>query len=235
MRHLRFIALAAFILSSWAGTAHADNVIMEFIESWSGPGPYPWAKGVELQVACLPTREGAADSLARQFWNCHTGDASRVRAEFMFNVNWGDNGGNQLFTDDQFDRRNVKQLTLEAVYMHRVNSVVDIGGGIQGVRLTADAPAATSAAAAYSAATLWRTGVPFRVTFTPLGFMHFEGRARGLSRLVHLQYESTYFGGSSQASDYGNPFSRYSAKREFQSRVGVSLDIAPLLVAIHPN
>jgi hypothetical protein len=119
--------------------------------------------------------------------------------------------------------------------MHRVNSVVDIGGGIQWVRLTTDAPTAAAARLGYSEAVVWRTGVPFRVTFTPLGFMHFNGRARGLSRLVHLQYESAYFGGSSQASDYGNPFSRYSTKKEFQSRVGVSVDIAPLLVAIHPN
>ena len=231
----RVTLLVAAGIVALSGIAYADSPILEFIEGWSGPGPYTWAKGFDIRLACLPSREAAENSLRRQFWNCYTDDASRVRGLFMFNVNWGDNGGGQLFTDDLFDRRTVKELTLEAVYMHRVNSVVDIGGGIQWVRLTTDAPTAAAARLGYSEAVVWRTGVPFRVTFTPLGFMHFNGRARGVSRLVHLQYESAYFGSSSQGSDYGNPFSRYSTKREFQSRVGVSVDIAPLLVAIHPN
>ena len=233
MKRLTIFAGAALL--ALTGVARADSPILEFIEGWSGPGPYSWAKGFDIRVACLPSDAASGDSIARQFWNCQTDDASKVRGLFMFNVNWGDNGATQLFTDDPFDRRMVKQLTIEAVYMHRINSVVDIGGGLQWVRLTDDAQPATATSVAYAASTLWRTGVPFRVTFTPLGFMHFGGRARGLSRLVHLQYESAYFGGSSQASDYGNTVSRYTAKKEFQSRVAVSVDIAPLLVAIHPN
>ena len=233
MKRLTLLAVATLLAISSA--AHADSPIIEFIEGWSGPGPYSWAKGFDIRVACLPTDAAASDSRARQFWNCYTDDASKVRGLFMFNVNWGDSGGTQLFTDDPFDRRMVKQLTVEAVYMHRLTPVVDIGGGLQFVRLTDDAQPATATSVAYAASTLWRTGVPLRVTFTPLGFMRFSGRARGLPRLIHLHYESAYFGGSSQASDYGNPVSRYSAKKEFQSRVAVSVDIAPLLVAIHPN
>lgn len=231
----RLMVLAAGMLLAISNVAHADSPIIEFIEGWSGPGPYSWAKGFDIRLACLPSDAASRDTVRRQFWNCYTDDATKVRGLFMFNVNWGDNGGTQLFTDDPFDRRTVKQLTLEAVYMHRLNSVVDIGGGVQFVRLTDDAQAATATSVAYAGSTLWRTGVPLRVTFTPLGFLHFNGRARGLSRLVHLQYETAYFGGASQASDYGNPVSRYSAKKEFQSRVALAVDIAPLLVAIHPE
>ena len=223
------------LMTGSAGVAHADDWILEYIESWSGPGPYSWAKGVDLRVACLPSAAASDDSKARQFWNCYTDDASKVRGMFMLNVNWGDNGGTQLFTDDPFDHRTVKQFTIEAAYMHRLNSVVDVGGAIQWVRLTDDSQPATATSVAYSASTLWRTGPAIRVTFTPLGFMHFSGRARGVSRLVHLQYESAYFGGAATAADYGNSVSRYTARREFQSRVGISFDIAPLLVAIHPN
>ena len=232
MRRLRSIALATLMIA-WTGVAHADSWLLDYIESWSGPGPYSWAKGVDLRVACLPTAAGSRESMASQFWNCYTDDAEKVRGMFMFNVNSGDNGGTQLFSDDPLDHRTVKQLTIEAAYMHRLNSVVDVGGAIQWVRLTDDAQPATATSVAYAASTLWRTGPALRVTFTPLGFMHFSGPARGLSRLVHLQYESAYFGGTATAADYGNPVSRYTARREFQSRVAVAIDIAPLLVAIH--
>jgi hypothetical protein len=235
MRRLKIIAFAALLIAAWSSAAHADNLILEYIEAWSGPGPYTWAKGFDIRVACIPSAEAKGDSIARQFWNCHTDDPSRVRGLFMFKATWGDSSGTQLFADDPLDRRTVKQLTIDAAYMHRLNSVVDVGGAIQWVRLTDDAQAATATSVAYSASTQWRTAPALRVSFTPLGFMHFEGRARGLSRLIHLQYESAYYGGSSTALDYGNPVSRYSAKKEFQSRVAIALDIAPLLVAIHPN
>jgi hypothetical protein len=231
----RLILLAAGALLAVSSVAHADSPIIEFIEGWSGPGPYSWAKGFDIRVACLPSDAASGDSMRQQFWNCYTDDASKVRGLFKLNVNWGDNGGTQLFIDDPFDRRTVKQFTIEAAYMHRINSVVDVGGAIQWVRLTDDTQPATATSIAYTASSLWRTGPAIRVTFTPLGFVHFTGRARGVSRLVHLQYESAYFGGTATAADYGNLVSHYSARREFQSRVGISFDIAPLLVAIHPN
>jgi hypothetical protein len=234
MRAIKVVVLAA-LLSSWAAAAQADNVIMEFIESWSGPGPYAWTKGVEVQIVCLPTREAAGDSFTSQLWSCHKDDPARVRGQFTFGASWGDTGGAQPFMDDPLDRRSVKQLTIEAMYLHRLNSIVDVGGGVQWVRLTNDAQLATVTSVAYSASTQWRTGPALRVSFTPLGALHFSGRAGGLSRLIHLEYESAYFGGSWTAADYGNPVSRYSAKKEFQSRVGIAIDLAPLLVAIHPR
>ena len=234
MRRLTFIALA-LLITFGPSVAHADNSILEYIEGWSGPGPYAWTKGVEVQIWCLPTREAAKDSLRRQLWSCHTDDAARVRGQFTFGASWGDTGGSQPFMDDPLDRRTVKQLTIEAMYLHRLNSIIDVGGGVQWVRLTNDTQLATATSVAYSASTQWRTGPALRVSFTPLGALHFTGRAGGLSRLIHLEYESAYFGGSWTAADYGNPVSRYSARNEFQSRVGIAIDFAPLLVAIHPR
>jgi hypothetical protein len=234
MTRLKALALAALITAG-SGVAHADSPLIEYIEGWSGPGPYAWAKGVDFRVACLPSDAASGDSIRRQFWNCYTDDAKKVKGLFMFNVHWADNGNTQLFSDDLFDFRKVKQLTLEAMFMYRVNSVVDVGGGIQWARVDDDAQAATSVSPAYAASTQWRTAPALRVSITPLEFLHLKGRARGVPRLVHLYMDTAFFTGSSTALDYGNPVSRYSAKKEFQTRAGVSIDIAPLLVAIHPN
>jgi|SRR5215471_2820905 len=235
MTRLKVLALAALITAG-SGVAHADSPLIEYIEGWSGPGPYTWAKGVDLRVACIPSGAASGDSIRRQFWNCYTDDAKKVKGLFMFNVHWADNGGTQLFSDDPFDFRKVKQLTLEAMFMYRVNSVVDVGGGIQWARLDDDQQAATAVSPLYAASTQWRTGPTLRVSFTPLEFLHPKApRARGLPRLVHVYMESAFFTGSSTAADYGNPLSHYSAKKEFQTRVGLSIDVAPLLIAIHPN
>ena len=108
--------------------------------------------------------------------------------------------------------------------------MIDVGAGMQFAHLSDDAQAATATSVAYSASSLWRTGPALRVTFTPLGFLNLP---HSLSRIVHVEYESAFFGGTSTAADYGNFVSRYSARKEFQSRVGVAIDIAPLLSAIH--
>jgi hypothetical protein len=153
-----------------------------------------------------------------------------VRAMFTFKASWGDNDASQLFSDDPNDRRNVKQTTIEALFIYRLNTMIDVGAGMQWARLSDDAQAATATNPQYFASSLWRTGPTVRVTFTPLGFLDLP---HSLSRIVHVQYESAYFNGSSTAADYGNFVSRYSARKEFQSRIGIGIDIAPLLSAIH--
>jgi hypothetical protein len=230
MRRLTFAVVVALLTLS--SVARADSPLLEYIEAWSGPGPYVVKfTGADIRVACLPSADAKGDSVRSQFWACYTDNPSRVRGIFMFNFAFADNGGKQLFADDPNDIRKVQQATYEIAYMQRLNSIVDVGGAIQWVRLSTDAPATPSAV--YAAATGWRTAPAIRLTFTPLGFMKFSGAAGGLSRIVHLQYESAYFGGTWSAADFGNSVSRYRASKEFQSRVAVSIDVAPLLVAIH--
>jgi hypothetical protein len=218
------------VIAGWSNIARADSWILDYIESWSGPGPYSWTQGFDVNVACLATADGSRDSRKEQYWNCHLDDPKKVRAMFTFKASWGDNDANQLFSDDPNDRRNVKQTTIEALFIYRLNTMIDVGAGMQWAHLSDDAQAATATTAAYFASSLWRTGPALRVTFTPLGFLDLP---HSLSRIVHVEYESAFFGGTSTAADYGNFVSRYSARKEFQSRVGVAIDIAPLLSAIH--
>ncbi|HUK34976.1 MAG TPA: hypothetical protein VLV86_13725 [Vicinamibacterales bacterium] len=233
MRRLTFIALAA-VLAIWSGTARADSPLLEYIEAWSGPGPFVVKfTGADIRVVCLPSEAANDESLRRQLLDCQRDDPSRVRGLFMFNFAFADNGGKQLFTDDPNDARKVEQHSFEIAYMQRLNSVVDVGGAIQWVHLITDAPAIPSSV--YVAASVWRTAPTIRLTITPLGFMRFPGRERGLSRAIHLQYESAYFGGTWQASDFGNFVSRYHASKEFQSRVAVAIDVGALLFGIHPD
>jgi hypothetical protein len=226
MTRLRIITLFA-LLACWPAMAHADSPILEFIEAWSGPGPFRVNfSGVDLRVVCLPNALGRLDRLSQQFMNCYRDDAERLAGRFMFNINTGSNGGTQLFSDDATDVRTVHQLTYELLYMHQLNSVVEVGGGIQWVRLSSDEGTAFS---------FTRTGVPIRITFTPLGFLHFSGKKKALARLIHLSYESAFFGGTLQASDFGNTTSRFKAGKESQSRLVSHIDVSPLIAALWPH
>jgi hypothetical protein len=227
MKTLRLVVLAALLLALRPGVAHADSIIMEFIEGWSGPGPFKVIfSGLDLRVACLPNALGKLDRVSQQFLNCYRDDAERLKGRFMFNINTGSNGGTQLFADDAADVRTVHQLTYELLYMHQLNSVVELGGGVQWVRLSSDEGTAFS---------FTRTGFPIRLMFTPLGFLHFSGKKQALARLVHLSYESAYFGGTIQASDFGNTTSRFKASKEFQSRLVSHIDVSPLIFAKWPH
>ena len=226
MKKLRLAALAA-LLVTWPSVARADSPIMEFIEGWSGPGPFKVLfTGADLRVACLPNDLGKRDRVSEQFMNCYRDDADRVKGRFMFNINTGSNGGDQLFSDDATDVRTVHQRTIEVLYMHQLNSVVEVGGGIQWVRLSSDEGARFS---------FTRTGFPIRMTFTPLVFLNSGGKKHALARLVHLSYESAFFGGTLQAADFANTTSRFKASKEFQSRLVSHIDASPLIAALWPH
>lgn len=223
MNRLRLIAAAA-LLTACSGVAHADNGILEYIESWSGPGPYAYARGFDVNVYCLRQTTAPKVEALQAAFDCHT-DNKQLRAMFTFKWTRGDNGNNQLFIDDRNDKRLVTQNTYEALFIYRLNSILDVGGGLQLSRLSDDLQQGTP----YTGSTLWRTGPAVRVTVTPFGALNWPF---GLSRLVHVQYESAFFGGTSQALDYGNPISNYSAQKEFQSRVALGIDLAPVYYAI---
>ena len=220
MRRLRFVMLGVFVMAC-ASAAHADSVIIEYIESWSGPGPYAYVKGFDVNVACL---EKKTSKLSTGF-DCHTDDKN-LQAMFTFKYTRGDNDASRLFIDDPNDHRLVKQTTYEALFIYRLNSILDVGGGLQLAQLTDDTQQGTP----YSGSTLWRTGPAVRVTVTPFGALSWP---YGFSRILHVQYESGFFGGTSHAADYGNPISNYSAQKEFQSRVALGIDLGPLILAIH--
>ena len=102
---LRWIAMVTLMMAGRC--PHADmgsRLHRELERTW----PYSWAKGVDLRVACLPAPPHQTTPKARR-----SGTAIRTtprRCEGVcLNVNWGDNGGTQLFTDDPFDHRTVKQ------------------------------------------------------------------------------------------------------------------------------
>jgi len=247
MKRLKLVALAT-LLVCWPAAARADSPIMEFIEGWSGPGPFKvYYTGIDLRVVCLPNDRAKIgpdkDTIADQyFWNCYRDDDTRLKGRFMFNFNTGSNGGTtQLFSDDLLDNRNVDQKTIEIVYMHQLSSIVQVGGGIQWVRLSGDAAAASPATPtapaqhAVDAFSFWRTGFPIRITFTPLGYLRLPGRKQGLSRLVQLTFESAYFGSTTKAENFGNHVSKFSASKEFQGRVVLGLDAAPLIAALKPH
>jgi hypothetical protein len=230
MKKLRLVALAA-LLAAWPGVARADSPLMEYIEGWSGPGPFKvlWFAGLDLRLWCQPSAEAKEDSRGRQQLNCLSDDGRRVKSLVLFNFNIGHNDGGQLFSDDPNDKRDVKQTTLEVAYMYRVNPIVDVGSGIQWVHLTGDGGTGTNSF------DVWKTGVPIRLTITPLGLKRFSPKNEAWSRFIHLKYESTFFGGTTQASDFGNTTSHYKSGKEFQSRVSLNLDFAPIVSWLKPH
>lgn len=233
MKKLRLAALAA-LLVTWPSVARADSPIMEFIEGWSGPGPF-FVKytGADLRVVCLPDASASADSAFRKyFMNCWQDDTVRAKHRLMFNFNTATT--DRLFVDDSTDKRTIRQTTYEVLYMYAAGKIVQAGGGLQFVHLSgpgADGPPAT----APEPFGFWRTGVPMRVTIVPLGNANFPGKKQALARLLQLSFEMAYFHGEMQAADFGNNNSQFKSSNEFQGRAVINFDLSPVFNWVSPH
>jgi hypothetical protein len=197
------------------------------VQGGSGPGPYTSAfTGYEVRVWCLPTSTAATNTAKRQAWDCLLDDPDKTRAVLSFGQMFASSGNNQLFVDDLTDVRDVKLRRYTTAFTYRANAVLSVGGTVDAIQYTSDQGNAFS---------FWRLGLGPRVVFTPFGAFKPKNPDRSaLSRLIHLQVDTTWLPDGIKASDFNNTVSRYNPGATFQVRCTLAIDFAFVLQAIHP-
>ena len=222
MTKARLLVVVA-LLVVWPRAAHAESGLIEYLEQWSGPGPYiskPFF-AEDFRVTC---RSAAGAWISIKNGPCLNNQAD-IKQFFLVGFALGKQGERVLFADDPSDKQEVATFTLRAAYMYRINPVLDVGPGIQAVRY-ADSFFGSNRFS------FWRVGPSIRVHITPLGIAHKSDDTSKKSlarRMVYVQFEDTWVPVGMSGGDFHNSVTKFDSGKEFQTRLNLTIDIPILL------
>jgi hypothetical protein len=238
MRKWRLVML--FVLCAvWPATAFAQSDFIDWLQQQSGPGPYKNKKlaAYEIRIWCLPkidptltAAEQAKEATPiRKFRNCLADDPNRTKSALSFGGTFTHTKVAQLFLDDPADVREVQENVFSIAYIHRINRVIDLGGGVDFLRFSGDQGPGGAAF------TFWRLGLGPRIVLIPCGACNVPSRRfSALAKVIEFQFDGTWVPQTFTARDYGNTVSRFDAGPEFQVRTSVVVNAGVLVQALWP-
>jgi hypothetical protein len=216
MKRALLIGLVAVCALMRPASAFAQSDFIDWLESFSGPGPFHgYFRSVNSRVFCT-VHDGGAREIK---WGCFDDTNQKIKMVLAAEVAWPDSDSNPRFADDPQNKGRVRNTRVLFNYYYRFNAMLDVGVGAGWLNLTGDDfgnqvhPIVT----------------PLTLSFTPFGFVHDPKWARA-ARVLRVNYSERYVLKDIKAADFNAPLSKYFNDGEFNRGVSVGVDFWPFLV-----
>ena len=211
MRRMR-LCVFALLFVGLPCVAHAQSDFWDFIESFSGPGPFQ-GMTVSARLLCI-------DQNKATYWGCFNDTKESIR--WVLNVDssvpYLTSDDNARFKDTPNDKRTVHVYKFGATMFYRFHAMVDLGAGVGAYVFGGDDVNRFSRL----------TATPINLVFTPLGWMHRSPTATKWGRVVRVSFAETYVTQGINPSNFMSA-SSYTKGGEFVNNVTVGLDIGPFI------
>jgi len=193
--------------------AHAESDWWDFIEGFSGPGPF---KGVTFGERVFCVKE--TDTRGFGVGTCISDVDERIKALVNAEFGYYTSGDKPRFADTPWDTRMVNLWRIHATYFYRVSPLLDLGAGAGVMIFTGEGFDSQSHFVV----------TPLSLVFTPLGFIRSSPKATKWGRLLRVNFSENYVPGDIKASDF-NSTSSYATHGEFNRKFGIGVDIGPFI------
>jgi len=224
MKKVRLIALIVLVVVRPSGACAQD--ILDWLNSFSGPGPFHGHIGqsISVRALCIKDDEQGAGHHADTCFFDDMDDKIRVLIGVTFS--WTSSHDNPRFSSaastDPLNDLPVNATRLEGTYSYRVSPMVDVGVGAGALVFSGDGFA--------NQVHPFVTAV--QMTFVPLGFLR-QGAGLKWGRVLKLRFADRYVMGDINAkADFGSTAS-YLTHGEFNPSFSIGVDVLPLFARTH--
>lgn len=218
MRRFRMIALAAVFAALPAAASAQD--ILDWLNGFSGPGPFYGHFGQSVSVRALCIKE---DGDGHKAGPCVLDDSDeKIKVVVGVTFSWASSHNNPRFSgaapNDPLNTLPVNASRIEATYSYRVGPMLDVGVGVGALVFSGDG-FTNQAHPIFT---------PVQVSFVPLGFLKARPGQLHWGRLLRLRFADRYVLGDINArADFGST-SSYLTHGEFNPSYSIGLDILSL-------
>ena len=212
------LCLLALLFVALPGIAHAESDFWDFLEGFSGPGPFhSYFRSIGASVHCTNDEGGT-----HRVGTCLSDIDQKIKTVLTAEYAWASSHDNARFeTVDPNNRTPVNTSRVMVNYYYRFSPMLDVGAGVGAFVFTGDGftnqthPMLT----------------PLTLTFTPLGFLHGEQSAKW-GRLIRIKFDEKYILGDINSLDFKSP-AGYLKNGEMNRGVAVAVDFWSLLPIRH--
>ena len=216
MRKVRLVVCALLLLSV-PRPAHAQSDFWDFIEGFSGPGPF---KGKMLsfstRVGCI--REDK-DTLDHHYGTCWTDVDPQIKAVFLVDYGLTWTGDRPVFADTPGDIRNLTLQKFGVTYMTRLSPVLDLGFGAGGLVFTGTGLGAV----------FYPQITPAAITFVPFGYLRSSDAQRRWGRFFRIKFAEIWVPSTINARKDFASLSGYDKEGDFVRNFSVDFDLGVLI------
>lgn len=209
MRRSRLFAIAG-LLALWPGVARAQGGLIDFLESWSGPGPFhPTRPGYSVRLFCVGVDRPVIACL-------NDAGTNRIKAVLVAEGAWYDSDHNPRFADTPTDTSPIDLQKHGFTFMYRVSPSLDIGAGLGWMQFSAPD---------FGNVNKWLL-MPLTVSYIPFGFVHADsadGWTR-FGRILRLRYALNYLPQGISASEFKSKESKYFKSGDVARSFAIVLD-----------
>jgi hypothetical protein len=209
--------LCALLLLTLPRAAHAQSDFWDFIEGFSGPGPFHgYFQSANSRVFCTVSDGGTHNAR----W-CFDDTSDKIRSVMTAEFAFASSDSNPRFSDAASEPQNALPVHATRVlvnYQYRFHPMVDLGVGVGALIFSGD-DFANQTHPILS---------PFTLTFTPLGFL--KGDKAKWGRVLRITYAERYVLGDIRAQDFHSLVSKYVKNGEWNTGVSFGVDFWPFLV-----
>lgn len=217
MRRALVIGLVALCALLRPASAFAQSEFIDWLESFSGPGPFHgYFMSANSRVFCT-VRDGSTQTATWCFDDTSDKIRSVMTAEFAFTSS----DSNPRFADATSEPQNALPVHATRVlvnYQYRFHPMLDLGVGVGALVFSGDD---------FSNQTHPILS-PLTLTFTPLGFL--KGDKAKWGRVLRITYAERYVLGDLRAQDFHSVVSKYVKNGEWNTGISFGLDFWPFLV-----
>jgi len=218
MKRAIFIALVAVCALMRPASAFAQSDFLDWLESFSGPGPFHGhLRSLNSRALCTLSEDGKQ----RVDWWCGNDTDPRIRNVVAAEVAWPDSDSHIRFADAPTEPQNTLQVRATRVlvtYAYRFHPMLDLGVSAGALVFSGpDFPNQTHPVLS-----------PLTLTFTPLGFLHGEKTAKW-GRVIRVTYAERYVLGDIRAQDFDSLKSTYFKNGEWNTGISMAVDVWPFI------
>jgi hypothetical protein len=218
MKRAVLIVLVALCALARPATAFAEIGFIDWLEQFSGPGPFhSYLRSIGARVLCTYD-EGDTHRAG----TCLSDVDPKIKTVLTVQYAWASSHDNARFeTVDPNNRTPVNTSRVLVNYYYRFSPMLDVGVGGGAFIFTGDGFDNQAHAVL----------TPIALTFTPLGFLHGEKSAKW-GRLVRVKFDEKYVVGDISSLDFHSP-AGYLKHGEMNRGVSVGLDFWSFLPRHH--
>jgi hypothetical protein len=196
--------------------AHAQSDFWDFIEGFSGPGPFKGKMAsFSARLGCI--REDAQGE--HPIGTCWTDVDPRIKAVFVADYSMTWTGDRPVFSDTPNDIRSITLQKFGVTYMTRLSPILDIGFGGGALVFTNTG----------TGAVVLPQVTPAAVTFVPFGYLRSNETQRRWGRFFRIKFAEIWVPKEINARKDFASLSGYAKDGDFVRNVSVDFDLGVLI------